>query len=309
MPFDRSQAGNTADEVRSRAGVIRERVNRRLTELVPSEQEEPRQLHRAMRYSLLGPGKRIRPVVTVMVAMQLGGREELAIDPGCAIEMVHTSSLILDDLPIMDDATLRRGQPASHVIFGEDTALLAGMALLNCGYGTLASAPGLAPDLRLQLVSLLCNAIGSDGLIGGQMLDLEDWPGRDADSLEQTNMLKTAALFVLGAETGARIAGVPEREVQAVRGFARDLGLAFQMFDDLLDVSESETEIGKNVSQDEDKVTLVSLLGADQARAWASRLLDSAVSNLVPLGTNGEPLIELAQLLLPEGSSASKSGH
>jgi geranylgeranyl diphosphate synthase type II len=222
--------------------------------------------------------------------------------------MVHTASLILDDLPLMDDATLRRGQPANHMIFGEDKALLAAMALLNGAYSVMASAPGLQPELRLQLLSMLCDAIGTDGLIGGQMLDLEDWPGRDAASLEQTNMLKTAALFVLGAEAGARIAEVSEREVQAVRSFARDIGLAFQMFDDLLDVCHTEAEAGKNVSQDADKVTLVSLLGTDEVRSWANRLLESAVDNLAPLGAKGDTLVELAQLLLPEGSAALKGG-
>lgn len=290
-----------------RAGKIRERVNRRLTELIPSERTEPQQLHKAIRYSLIGSGKRIRPVVTVVVATELGANEDLAIDPACAIEMVHTASLILDDLPLMDDATLRRGQPANHVVFGEDKALLAAMALLNGAYATIAGAPGLSPDLRLQLISLLCNAIGSDGLIGGQMLDLEDWPGRDAESLQQTNMLKTAALFVVGAETGARIADVSEEHVLAIRGYARDLGLAFQMFDDLLDVSKTEAEVGKNVSQDEDKVTLVSLLGSDQARAWANGHLDSAVENLAPLGGRGETLNELAHLFLPKGSAASET--
>ena len=309
MAFYRHQEGNTHGDVECRAGEIRELVNRRLTELIPSEKAEPQQLHKAMRYSLLGSGKRIRPTVTVLVATELGASIALAIDPACAIEMVHTASLILDDLPLMDDATLRRGQPANHVVFGEDTALLAAMALLNGAYATLAGAAVLSPVLRLQLMSLLCSAIGSDGLIGGQMLDLEDWPGRDAGSLEQTNLLKTATLFVLGAETGARIAGVPEDHVQAVRGFARELGLAFQMFDDLLDVCHTEAEVGKNVSQDEDKVTLVSLLGTERARAWANELLDSAVDNLAPLGSRGESLVELVQLLLPESSTVLKSGR
>jgi geranylgeranyl diphosphate synthase type II len=260
-----------------------------------------------MRYSLLGSGKRIRPILTVMVATQLGSREESAIDPACAIEMVHTASLILDDLPLMDDARLRRGQPANHIVFGENTALLAAMALLSGAYNVMGSAPGLTSRLRLRLVLLLSDAIGSSGLIGGQMLDLEDWPGRDAGSLEKTNMLKTAVLFVAGAETGARIAGVPERDVEAVRDFARDLGLAFQVFDDLLDVSHTEVEAGKTVDQDAQKATLVSLMGADRARAWANRLLDSAVEDLAPLGSRRDPLVALAQSVIPGVSVAMKS--
>ncbi len=301
--------GNALSEVETRAAEIRRRVSHRLEELIPSENDEPQQLHRAMRYSLLGPGKRIRPIVTVMVASQLGNREELAIDPACAIEMVHTASLILDDLPAMDDATLRRGQPANHVVFGENTALLAAMALLSGAYAVMGSAPGLKSELRLSLMLLLSDAIGSGGLIGGQMLDLEDWPGRDADALKRTNMLKTATLFVTGAEAGARIADVSERQVDAVRDFARDLGLAFQVFDDLLDVSHTEVEAGKNVDQDEDKATLVSLMGADEALAWANQLLDSAVDHLAPLGSMSDSLAVLARLLVPRGSDVIKSEH
>jgi len=307
MASERQRAVKTLAEAKALAGEIRERVNRRLEELVPPEREEPQHLHKAMRYSLLGSGKRIRPVVTVAVAEELGGRGEFAIDPGCAIEMVHSASLILDDLPLMDDATLRRGQPANHVVFGEDAALLAGMALLNNAFATIASAPDLSPALRLRLVDSLTQSIGTDGLIGGQMLDLEDWPGRDAGALEQTNLRKTAALFVVCAEFGARIAEVPEDHVVAVQNFARNIGLAFQMFDDLLDVSHTEAEAGKNVAQDEDKVTLVSLLGPNEARAWAERLLDTAVEDLAPLGAKAESLVQLAQLLLPQGSNAVKS--
>jgi geranylgeranyl diphosphate synthase type II len=220
--------------------------------------------------------------------------------------MVHAASLIIDDLPLMDDATLRRGQPANHIVFGEDTALLAALALLNGAYAVIGSAPGLEANLRTRLVVLLSEAIGPAGLIGGQILDLEDWPGRDAGSLEQTNTLKTATLFVAAAETGAWIAGVSERDVAAVKGFARNLGLAYQVFDDLLDTSYTEVEAGKNVDQDEHKTTLVSLLGADSARAWAGRMLDSAFENLAPLGPRGDSLVELARLLIAGGSEAMK---
>jgi len=301
--------GTASAALESRTTVLRQRINHRLSELIPAESEEPQRLHRAMRHSLLGGGKRIRPIITITVAGHLGDSEAQALDPACAVEMVHAASLIIDDLPLMDDATVRRGQPANHIVFGEDTALLAAMALLNRAYAVTGSAPGLDPELRMRLVSLLSDAIGSNGLIGGQMLDLEDWPGRDAGALEQTNMLKTAALFVVGAETGALISGVSASEVEAVRHFARDLGLAFQVFDDLLDVSHSEVEAGKNVDQDGDKVTLVSLMGADKARDWAEQLLGAAADHLSPLGQKGEFLIELTRLLLPRANSAPGGGH
>ncbi len=305
MPF--SDAANDPARLWRHAAEVRQRISDRLAELVPAETDEPQQLHRAMRHSLLSSGKRIRPTMAVLITAHLGGNEDAAIDPACAIEMVHTASLMLDDLPSMDDATLRRGQAANHVVFGESTALLAALALLTSAYGVVGSAKGLTSELRNRLVSLLSDAVGSNGLIGGQMLDLEDWPGRDAASLKKTNMLKTASLFVACAEAEALIAGVPECEVRAVRGFARDTGLAFQIFDDLLDVSHTETEAGKNVEQDDRKVTLVSLIGSERARAWANDLLDSAANSLTPLGSRGESLVGLVQLLIPGASAAMKS--
>jgi geranylgeranyl diphosphate synthase type II len=304
MSLDRDPATATAERVERLTAEIRRRVNVRLAELVPPEDTEPQQLHRAIRYSLLGSGKRIRPIVTVMLATHLGADEEQAIDPACAIEMVHTASLILDDLPLMDNATLRRGQPANHIVFGDETALLAALALLNESYAVMGSALGLPPDLRVRLVLLLADAIGCNGLISGQMRDLENWPGRDMGSLEQTNMLKTAALFVAGAESGARIAAASEVQVDAARSFARDLGLAFQLLDDLVDVSHTETEAGKNVEQDEHKATLVSSVGADRAQVWARDLLHSAVQTIAPLGTQGDEIAELARLLTRRRSQA-----
>jgi geranylgeranyl diphosphate synthase type II len=215
--------------------------------------------------------------------------------------MVHTASLILDDLPIMDDATLRRGRPANHIAFGHETALLAALALLNGAYAVMGAAPGLSDEVRLELVMLLSDAVGSNGLITGQMLDLENWPGRDVESLEHTNMLKTAALFVAGAEAGAVVAGASKGDVQSVRRFGRDLGLAFQLLDDLLDVSHTEVQAGKNVDQDQDKATLVSSVGPESARVWADQLLESAIETIAPLGSHGEQIAQLVQYLIPHG--------
>jgi geranylgeranyl diphosphate synthase type II len=293
-----------------RVQAIRTRVEQRLTALVPAELEPPHQLHKAIRYSLLARGKRIRPVVAVLATEQLGGDPDLALEPACAIEMVHTASLILDDLPAMDDATLRRGNPASHVVFGESTALLAAMALLNRAFAVMTAAPGLSDALRVQLVELLTRAIGSEGIIAGQEHDLRaEWEQSDHQKLERVHAQKTGALFVAAAETGARVAGVPEQGLEAVRRFASNLGLAFQTLDDLLDFSSTETITGKNVGMDTGKPTFVGFVGPERARARAHGLLEAAVDALVSLGPCGEALAELAHSFAASCQARTETGQ
>jgi geranylgeranyl diphosphate synthase type II len=283
---------------------LRALVERRLGELVPDESCHPELLHGAMRYSLLGGGKRIRPLLTMLSAMGFGRREEDALDVACAIEMVHTSSLIFDDMPCMDDATLRRGRAANHQVFGEDTAILAATALLNRAFGVIAECDELDPSVRCDLVRMLSDAIGSDGIIAGQYCDLRS---DAADSAEVPRLLqmygqKTGALFVASVEAGARIARVDETWIEAVRQFAAHLGLAFQIFDDLLDRLGSEQEAGKDVGQDRDKSTLVSCMGSGRARAEASIRVQSAKQALEPLGDAGRPLVDLARLFMEPAS-------
>jgi geranylgeranyl diphosphate synthase type II len=276
---------------------LRRRVERRLGELVPAESEHPELLHRAMRHSLLAGGKRVRPLLTIQVATDFGAAEEAALDPACAIEMIHTASLILDDLPCMDDAALRRGRAANHRIFGEDTAILAATALLNRAFGVIAECDVLDAHVRLDLVRLLADAVGSNGIIAGQFGDLRsDWRARgELSGLTQMYAQKTGALFVAAVVAGARIAGVDETWVRAVRDYAFNLGLAFQILDDLLDSFSSRDEIGKDIGQDRSKTTLVSYLGADEARLEVCRYVKSAASALEPLGDSGAPLIDLAR--------------
>jgi geranylgeranyl diphosphate synthase type II len=252
-----------------------------------------------MRYSLLAPGKRIRPLITVLAATHLGGSEDAALAPACAIEMVHTASLILDDLPAMDDARLRRGRPANHVEFGEDTALLAGVALLNLAFGVVADAPGLDDTTRLAIVRLLSESVGSNGIIAGQLSDLggEGESGTTGD-VELMHHQKTGSLFVAAAETGARVAGIDRESLAAIREYGRDLGLAFQTLDDLLDAAGTEALAGKDVGQDAGKATFVSLMGAERARSKARDLVRSAAGALEPLGPSAKPLVDLAFSLL-----------
>jgi geranylgeranyl diphosphate synthase type II len=272
-------------------------VSQRLGELVPMEAGCPEILHRSMRYSLLAGGKRIRPQLTLQVATDFGASEADALDAACAIEMIHTASLILDDLPCMDDATMRRKKPTNHLVFGEDTAILAATALLNRAFGVIAECERIPVKVRLDLVRLLSDAVGSNGIIAGQFLDLRtDWGDtHETAGLAEMYIQKTGALFVAAVEAGARIAAVDESWVRAVREYALNLGLAFQLLDDLLDTFGSSDNIGKDIGQDVDKTTLASRLGPDAARLEVCRYVKSAASALAPLGESGVPLVDLAR--------------
>ncbi|MCU0303423.1 MAG: polyprenyl synthetase family protein [Thermoanaerobaculales bacterium] len=275
----------------------RRRIDARLAELVPPEDQAPSPLHQAMRYSLLAGGKRIRPVLAIQVATDLGASIEDVLDVACAVEMVHTASLILDDLPCMDDASLRRGRPANHLVFGEDTAILAATALLNRAFGVIAECDRLPAQTRIDLSRLLSESVGSHGIIAGQFCDLRIRHGHGDDVAGLTEMYgqKTGALFVAALEAGARVAQVEEPWVRAVREYAVNLGLAFQLLDDLLDTFGSSGDVGKDTRQDDGKSTLASRLGAHGARQEVHRYVESAASALEPLGSSGLQLANLAR--------------
>jgi len=273
-------------------------VDGRLPALLPSPGERPEAVHRAMHYALTGPGKRVRPVLTLAVAEIFGERRGEVLDLACAVEMVHACSLILDDLPAMDDAARRRGRPTVHLAFGEADALLAALGLLNRAYALVAEA---AQRLALRrytgedLIHHLAAAIGSGGLIGGQALDLASRPeDLDLDLLEYIHSHKTGALFMAAGELGAMAADARRRDLEVISRYAKNLGLAFQISDDLLDVLGTPEETGKDVEKDAAKVTFVKLLGVEGARTLAAELLGFAVGSLAPLGRNADPLRELA---------------
>lgn len=286
--------------LRERLAGLRAQVEARLDALVPRESERPEILHQAIRYSLMAPGKRLRPALTVLTASVFGGSVELALDPACALELVHTASLILDDLPSMDNATLRRGQKANHLVFGEDLAILAAFALLNRAFSLLASeASGLTARERVALSSILGRAIGSEGVIAGQTVDLRSTERAvDLETLEFIHSRKTGALFIASAETGAVLAGLAGKKLEPVRTYAKNLGLAFQILDDLIDWERSADEAGKDVRQDLKKTTFVSFSGREGARSLAADLVAAAVDALRPYGRKAAPLRELAQSLL-----------
>lgn len=251
-----------------------------------------------MLYALTGPGKRVRPVLTLAVAEMLGcGREEV-VDLACAVEMVHACSLVLDDLPAMDDARLRRGRRTVHLEFGEDVALLAAFGLLNRAFAVVAEAAqrlALSRYTAADLTHHLAAAVGTEGLIGGQALDLESrGESLELERLEYIHSHKTGALFIAAAELGAMAANARRRELEWVTRYAKNLGLAFQITDDLLDVVGEAEVVGKDVGKDAAKVTFVKLLGVDGAQALAAELLAFAVDGLAPLGAKADALRALA---------------
>lgn len=261
---------------------LREMIDSRLRVLCPNSLGAASVLAGAVRYALMARGKRLRPILTLLSAAHFGGEaaQQSALDAGCAIELVHTASLILDDLPSMDDATLRRGQPACHRRFGEDVAILAAVGLLNQAFGLIARAEGVDAAVRLQLIDRLSEAVGFDGLVGGQVRDLRDKGALNGEGLYALNHQKTGALFVAAFEVGAMIGGARGEQLEAAVGYAFHLGAAFQILDDLIDATASAARAEKDVRQDRGKLTVVSLLGAEEAMREARRRLEQAVGAL-----------------------------
>jgi geranylgeranyl diphosphate synthase type II len=246
-----------------------------------------------MAYSVHAPSKRVRPVLTMLAAEVCGGEVRSALPVAAALELVHTSSLILDDLPSMDDAPRRRGQPANHVAFGEAIALLAAFGLLNLAYRTIARE--YRPEMAAALTRLLADAVGCDGLIAGQAADLL---ATDADitfdRLERIHRGKTGALFNAAAVAGALTADAPPEATASLSAFARNLGLAFQIVDDLLDVEGDPAATGKAVRQDARKTTFVSFSGVAGAHQLATELCQTADRALTPFGGGAGRLRELS---------------
>ena len=276
---------------------IRERIDARLAELAPAG-PPAESFNRAIRYSLLAPGKRLRPIITMMTATSLGGDESAALDPACAMEMIHTASLVIDDLPAMDDAGFRRGSPSNHQVFGEDKAILAGFALVNQAFDVIARADDIDSETRIALIKTAAQAIGLNGIIAGQDRDLhaEDTE-QDAASIEKTYGLKTGALFVAAAEAGARVAGLRGSSLIPVRAFGQFFGLAYQSRDDLIDRQETLSQAGKNVGVDQDKATLIRLLGETGAFEVSRGHLKMAIDALQPFGEAAYPLTQMSRMI------------
>ncbi|HDS1736911.1 MULTISPECIES: polyprenyl synthetase family protein [Pseudomonas] len=235
----------------------------RLDALLPLGQERDL-LAAAMRDSTLAPGKRLRPLMLMLTAEGLGACPRAALELGCAVEMVHAASLVLDDLPCMDDAALRRGRATLHRAFGEDVAILAAIALLSRAFGLLAAIETVAPATRSRLVAILAEAIGAQGLVKGQLQDLrEGSQARSAEQIAETNRLKTAVLFGAIMDMACQLAGSPVGVREALLNFAGELGQAFQLYDDLRDLDPAT---GKDPGKDAGKSTLVAVCGESRTR-------------------------------------------
>ncbi len=274
------------------------RVEAALTQAVAEQAGPSGRLSEAMRYSLLAGGKRLRPVLAIAACEAVGGSVESAMGFACAIEMIHTYSLIHDDLPCMDDDDLRRGRPTNHKVYGEAIATLAGDGLLTDAFRLVASSsPKVPAAVLLQTVIDLADGAGSDGMVGGQVIDLlGEGHALELKELELLHRKKTGALFIASVVCGARLGGASEKQLAALREYAQALGLAFQVADDLLDVEASAKDLGKRTQKDKarGKATYPSLLGIEPSHQLARDLVAQAHAALAAFDHRADPLRALA---------------
>jgi geranylgeranyl diphosphate synthase type II len=261
----------------------------------------PAPLDAPLRRALDSAGKRVRGVLTLAVGEAVGAKPEKLVAAAAAMEMIHASSLILDDLPAMDDATLRRGAPTLHREFGEDLAILTAVALLNHAYGLVAQVHAECSPRRWpmqQVVQRVVDAVGWDGTIAGEAVDLHSEESKlDFDTLELIHSRKTGALFVAAAAVGGMLANIHSAPLQRIEVFAKNLGLAFQITDDVLDVTSNPETLGKDVGKDEQRLTFVKLAGVEGARKLSEELVETSLAAIEPLGTAAKPLRDLAVIV------------
>jgi len=282
-------------------------VNEWLDRLVPSDTTPPEQLHRAMRYSLLAGGKRLRPALVLASGEALGADTDDLMPAACAIEMIHTYSLIHDDLPAMDNDDLRRGRPTCHKAFGEAVAILAGDALLTQAFRVLsADAPRRNAERQVQVIREISTAAGTvEALIGGQMADIEGEGRRvDAATLEYIHRSKTGAMICASAVVGGIIAGASDNQIDELREYGRRIGLAFQIADDILDVTSTSQQLGKTPGKDHaaGKATYPAIHGMAASEARARRLVEEAIEIVSRLGLKTQVLEEAARFIIARSS-------
>ena len=290
---------NWEQELSAKAEVINQALDRYL----PGADSQPVLIHRAMRYSVFAGGKRLRGALALAAAEVLGQSPEPLLPAAAALEMIHTYSLIHDDLPAMDDDDLRRGKPTCHKVFGEAIAILAGDALLTLAFETLGrlQTAGFAAEPVMRVVVELAAAAGTDGLIGGQVVDLEsEGQAIDPDQLAYIHLHKTAFLFRAALRTGGLLADADARDLQALAGYGTSFGLAFQITDDILDLTGDEILLGKPLNSDlaNRKATYPSMYGLEQARRLAEAQVNKALHSIACLGDSAAFLIGAARYLL-----------
>ena len=268
---------------------------------LPTKRQRPGRIHEAMRYSLFAGGKRLRPVLTLAAAEACGGGAENALPSACAVELMHTYSLVHDDLPCMDDDDLRRGRPTCHKVYGDGMAVLTGDALLTEAFVILSETTATPRYPLAAFIAELAITGGSTKLIGGQVLDLEgEGKVLKKPDLVRIHEAKTAALLTTSLRLGAMSANAAPAKLEALTEFGYNLGLAFQVIDDILDVTQTTEKLGKTAGKDEavNKATYPAILGLERARKEAAKLTSKAMSALQPLGKKGTRLSEIADYLL-----------
>ncbi|WP_367871175.1 polyprenyl synthetase family protein [Luteolibacter sp. Populi] len=276
-------------------------VDAALDAFLPKAKEKPATIHGAMRYSVFAGGKRLRPILCLAAAEACGGDVESALPPACAVEVMHTYSLVHDDLPCMDDDDLRRGRPTCHKVYGEGMAVLTGDALLTEAFLIIAQTSPAKRYPAASYVAELALAGSSTRLIGGQVLDLEG-EGRKLTKaqLVKIHEAKTAALLTTSIRLGAMTANATEKQLEGLTVFGHALGLAFQVIDDILDVTQSTEVLGKTAGKDAavEKATYPSILGLEKSRKEAAKLTKEAMDALAPFGKKAQRLREIAEYLL-----------
>lgn len=276
------------------------KINSRLDMLSALSGQHYDIVSKAVRHSLLSGGKRIRPIILLEFYKLFGGDDDCAYNFACAIEMIHTYSLIHDDLPCMDDDDMRRGKPSCHKEFGEDIALLAGDALLTDAFGVASKTLGIDPERIVRAISYLSAAAGTSGMVGGQVIDLKNEDREDYNLIYQMYSLKTSGLIKAAAVCGAILAGADDEQINLCEKYGENVGIAFQIIDDFLDLNSNEEDLGKPTGSDEknDKKTLIKVLGEDKARELAENLTAEAETILDMINPECETLKSLTQYLL-----------
>ena len=276
-------------------------VEKALENALPEIEGREARVVEAMRYSVFAGGKRLRPILCLAAAQAVGGKSEAAMPAACALEMIHTYSLIHDDLPAMDDDDLRRGKPTSHVVFGEAIAILAGDALLTEAFVLLSDYNGLLAKRALKLIGVIARAASYRGMVGGQVVDMlsQNKPA-DFETVQQMHSRKTAALISAAAESGALAGGGTEDQVEALARYGRAIGLAFQIADDILDIEGSTEVLGKTAGSDvaRGKVTYPAAVGLEGSRQAAQTLVNEALAALERFDNKAEPLRALANYII-----------
>lgn len=288
------------DELEKRAEII----NRALDRLVPPAKEYPAIIHEAVRYSLFAGGKRLRPVLAMAAAEVLGGDLQNILPAACSLELIHTYSLIHDDLPAMDNDDMRRGMPTCHKKYGDAIAILAGDALLTMAFGLITGCPQsgrITPDRLLGVISEISMAAGTTGLIGGQVVDIMSTYERvDGETLRYIHRCKTGAIYRASVRTGAILSGAGDDDLKKLTSYAEHLGVAFQIADDILDIVGDEKSIGKPVKSDikNNKATYPALYGLENSKRMAVEEMEKALQAIEPYGDRADFLGELVRFVV-----------